>query len=139
MFARSLQFAWHFALILLVAGCSRGPKTYRIPGRLVYDDGAPVAGASVVLQTKVEDEVVAARGMATSEGRFDLTTFKDGDGVVAGEHEVSISPVPVPEGSKVPQPPIPQQYWDFATSGLKTDITPQTSEIVVTISRVARK
>jgi hypothetical protein len=114
-------------------------KTYRIPGKLVYDDGSPVSAASVVLQTRVGDQTVSARGMANAEGRFDLATFKEGDGVVAGEHEVSISPVPVPEGSTTPKPQIPQQYWDFSTSGLKTDVTPQTTEIVITINRTARK
>jgi hypothetical protein len=134
---RSFQFACFASLVLVLVSCNRGPTTYRIPGRLVYDDGSPVTAASVVLQTKVDDQLVAARGMATSEGRFELTTFKEGDGVVPGEHEVSVSPVPVPEGTKVP--PIPQQYWDFATSGLKADVTPQTSEIVITISRKTSK
>jgi len=127
-------------LAITLAGCgSGGPRTYRIPGKLVYDDGTPVTGASVVLQTTVKDQAIAARGMATPDGKFELTTFKEGDGVVAGEHQVSISPVPIAEGTKPLGPPIPSQYWDFATSQLTTSVTPQTSEILITLSRKGKK
>lgn len=126
--------------LLALNGCgSSAPRTYRIPGKLTYDDGTPVTGASVVLQTTVKDQAVVARGMATPDGKFELTTFTEGDGVVAGDHQVSISPVPIAEGTKPLGPPIPSQYWDFSTSQLTTSITPQTSEIVITLSRNAKK
>lgn len=126
-------------VFITIAGCgSGGPRTYRIPGKLVYDDGSPVTGASVVLQTKVNDKVIDARGMATPEGKFELSTFKEGDGVVAGEHQVSISPVPIPEGTKPIGPPVPSKYWDFSTSQLTTSVTPQTTEILITLSRNAK-
>ena len=124
-----------FLILVLFAGCGGDLKTYRIPGKLVYEDGSPVPGASVVLQTKVGDQIVAARGVASPDGRFDLATFKEADGVVAGEHEVSISPLPVAEGVKVARPVIPALYWDFATSGLKTTVAPDTPEIILTINR----
>lgn len=124
-----------FLLLALLAGCTSELKTYRIPGKLVYEDGSPVPGASVVLQTKVGDQIVAARGVAAPDGRFDLATFQEADGVVAGEHEVSISPLPVAEGVKVARSVIPATYWDFATSGLKTTVAPDTPEIVLTINR----
>jgi len=129
-----------FLVLLASTGCGpSGPRTYRIPGKLVYDDGSPVTGASVVLQTTVKDQAVVARGMATPEGKFELSTFKEGDGVVAGEHQVSISPVPIPEGTKPLGPAVPSQYWDFSTSQLTTSITPQTSEIVITLARSGKK
>lgn len=131
-----LRNRWLVVLLFVVlAGCSDGPRTYRIPGKLVYADGAPVPGASVVLQATVDDKIVAARGMATLDGQFTLTTFQDGDGVVAGEHQVSISPIPAPDGPKPVQLPVPVEYWDFETSGLATTITPETKEIVITIRR----
>jgi hypothetical protein len=129
-----------FLALLTIAGCgSGGPRTYRIPGKLTYDDGSPVTGASVVLQTTVKDQPVVARGMATPDGKFELTTFTEGDGVVAGEHQVSISPLPIAEGTKSLGPPIPSQYWDFSTSQLTTTVTPQTAEILITLSRNAKK
>lgn len=136
---RCCQFCCVGAL-LVSTGCGNGgPRTYRIPGKLVYEDGSPVPGASVVLQTTVKDQVVTARGMASPDGKFSLTTFKEGDGVVAGEHQVSISPLPAAEGAKPAQPPVPAQYWDFATSGLNASVTPQTAEIVITLNRTGKK
>lgn len=135
---RSSRIAPLFALALLVpvAGCGDGnPKTYSIPGRLVYEDGKPVPGASVVFQTTVDGKVVSARGMAGPDGRFELTTFKEKDGVVAGEHRVAVSPVPVPDDQKPAVPAVPPPYGDFATSGLKATVAPDTSELVVTIAR----
>lgn len=121
--------------LVLLAGCNDGPRTYAIPGKLVYQDGAPVPGASIVLQTTVDEQVVAARGMVSADGQFALTTFKEGDGVVAGEHQISISPIPAPDGAKPAQPPVPAEYWDFTTSGLTTTVTPETRELVITINR----
>ena len=96
--------------LTLLAGCGDGSlKTYKIPGKLVYQDNSPVPGASVVLQTTVGDKVVSARGMASQDGRFTLTTFKEADGIVAGEHTVSISPLPAPDGAKAVQPQIPKE------------------------------
>ncbi len=133
-------FACGLLAVIAFTGCGNsGPRTYRIPGKLVYDDGTPVTGASVVLQTTVKDQAVVARGMATPEGKFELTTFTEGDGVVAGEHQVSISPVPIPEGTKPLGPPVPSQYWDFSTSQLTASITPQTPEIVITLARSGKK
>lgn len=120
---------------VVLAGCSDGPRTYRIPGKLVYADGAPVPGASVVLQTTAGEKIIAARGMASPDGTFTLTTFKNEDGVVAGDHEISISPLPAPDGAKPAQPPVPAEYWDFTTSGLTTTVTPDTPELVITINR----
>jgi hypothetical protein len=120
-----------------VAGCSDGVKTYKIPGRVVYQDGAPVPNASLVLQTGTGEQAVTARGMTGVDGAFTLTTFEDEDGVVEGEHTVSLSPMPAPEGVK--QATIPAAYWDFGSSGLKTSVTPTTPEIVITIDRNRKK
>jgi hypothetical protein len=120
----------------LLVGCSKGEvKTYPIPGKLVYQDNSPVPGATLVFQTTVDGKPVAARGTADSEGKFTLTTFEEGDGVVAGEHQVSVSPLPAGDGPAPVKPAVPPVYSDFAASGLKTTVSPETSEIVITIDR----
>jgi hypothetical protein len=130
---------WLVPLVAL-AGCGDGnPKTYPIPGRLVYQGGAPVPGATIVFQTTVEGKVIPARGMVQQDGRFELTTFKEGDGVVAGEHKVAVVSLPSPDGPKPVHPIIPPQYGDFDSSGLKSTVTPETQEIVITINRAGRK
>lgn len=123
------------ALCVSLVGCGSEIKTYKIPGKLVYDDGSPVNNASIVLQTKVGDQTIEARGSADAEGNFELTTFNDGDGVVAGEHVVSVAPVTVGDSATPAAPHVQPKYSDFSTSGLKTTVTPETKEIVITISR----
>ncbi len=134
--ANSLFRLLTVAFCLALVGCGSGEiKTYQIPGKLVYDDGTPVNNASIVLQTTVGDKAVEARGSADPEGKFELTTFHDGDGVVAGEHSVSVAPITVGDSATPTAPHVPPKYSDFTTSGLKTTVTPETKEIVITISR----
>ena len=123
-------------VVLVLSGCGpSGPQTYKVPGKLVYADSSPVPGASVVLQTTIDGQVISARGMAGPDGTFELTTFQIGDGVVAGDHEVSISPLPAPDGPKSAAVPVPSKYWDFSTSGLRTQVTAETKEIVIQLNR----
>jgi hypothetical protein len=123
-------------LCLMALGCNSGElKTYDVPGKLVYDDGTPVNGATLVFQTKVGDKTVDGHAMADSEGRFRVTTFKEGDGIVEGEHAVSVSPLPAGDSATPTAPSVPPAYSDFSTSGLKTTVTPATQEIVITVSR----
>jgi hypothetical protein len=135
---RSLQLFGLIAIVLLVGCGKRGPQTYRIPGRLVYEDNTPVPGASVVLQTKIDEQVIAARGMVSPDGKFELTTFTEGDGAVAGTHDVSITPIPQPDTGKPTQPTVASKYGDFTTAKLQTIVTPETKEIVITIERNPR-
>ncbi len=123
-------------VVLGLVGCGGQVKTYNIPGKLVYEDGSPVtAGGTITLQTKAGDQTIDAHGQADSEGKFTLSTFKEGDGVVAGEHAVSVTPLPAGDSAAPTTPPIPAKYSDFSTSGLKTSVTPDTTEIVITISK----
>ncbi|HTN74095.1 MAG TPA: hypothetical protein VL096_02570 [Pirellulaceae bacterium] len=134
--ASALRGCCLLVLSLLATGCdSGGLKTYKIPGKLVYEDNTPVPGASLIFQTTVDGEVISAQGMVNPDGSFKLTTFKPDDGVLAGEHTVSVAPLPPGDGEARPQPPVPQIYWDLKTSGLKGKIEPTTKEIVLTINR----
>lgn len=124
------------ALCLAIVGCGGGEiETYPIPGKLVYEDGTPVNGATLVLQTTVDEKTIDARGEADSEGKFQLTTFEEGDGVVAGEHAVAVSSITMGDSATPMAPSVPPVYSDFSTSGLKTTVTPETKEIVITIKR----
>jgi hypothetical protein len=118
-----------------LVGCTDGnPRTYAIPGRLVYPDGSPVPRASVIFQTELNDRRIAARAMVNEDGSFRLTTFRPHDGIVAGEHQVAVTPLPPSDGPRV-EPPVDYHYGDFETSGLLVTVTPNLNEIVVTIDR----
>lgn len=133
LFHRRAVAAALLPLLAVLAGCGSGnPKTYPIPGRLVYRDGQPVPGATVVLQTTQGDKQLTARGMVRTDGTFDLTTFAEGDGAVEGEHRVTVIPIPSADGPKVATV-VPAKYADPDQSKLTVSIAPGTPEIRITI------
>lgn len=64
-----------------------------------------------------------ARGELQSDGTFELTTDKKGDGVVAGNHKVYIANIN--PKSKVG---LPKKYMTPTTSKLNADVSPERTE-----------
>lgn len=119
------------ALILSV-GCSRHyedkfsrarPPVFKTTGRVIWN-GEPAAGALVTLQSQSHN--LAASGKTDAKGEFTLTTWRSGDGAVAGDHAVSIENVVIPgytsEGLPIEINVMPQAYQDPKTSGLNATI-----------------
>ncbi len=71
-------------------GSSSGtlPLLIAVKGKVTYK-GQPVAKG--VIQFEPDGYGRKARGQLQSDGTFELTTLKPGDGVVAGEHRISLS------------------------------------------------
>jgi len=68
------------------AGCSDGRlPTYPASGQVVFEDGSPVHVGTVELKSREHN--IHARGEISTDGRFVLTTYKPGDGAVAGTHD----------------------------------------------------
>lgn len=109
-----------------VSGCGSSgggtlPDLIPVKGKVTYK-GKPV-GKGVV---RFEPDGVGreASGTIQSDGTFVLTTNKEGDGVVAGHHRVSIAgtgPTPAREL-------IPKQYTQASTSRLEVDVDTQHTE-----------
>src|SRR5262249_41979933 len=80
------------------AGCGPGaPKAPPVRGKVVFkEDGKPLTGGAVRFESAAEPKVVAW-GEIQRNGTFSLTTYKEGDGAVAGEHQALIEP---PEGDE---------------------------------------
>lgn len=77
------------ACVLGSIGCGGGKiKTYPTRGRVVFKDGSPAHVGTVELKSKAHG--VQARGEIDEDGYFTLTTYKDGDGAVAGQHDAVI-------------------------------------------------
>ena len=80
--------------ILLVPywGCGAGgtatPALLPVKGKVTYK-GRPLTNGMVRFEPEGYGRM--ARGKLQSDGTFVLTTLKDGDGVVAGHHRVSIT------------------------------------------------
>jgi hypothetical protein len=90
-------------LVLLPLGCNgKEPvKTHPVSGRVLYD-GKPAAGVKVFfLPTSAPTVPVIPsnpRGVTDASGRFQLTTFTDGDGAAEGGYQVIL--LWPPEGSE---------------------------------------
>ncbi|MEW4527641.1 MAG: carboxypeptidase regulatory-like domain-containing protein [Maioricimonas sp. JB045] len=122
-------------LSLAAAGCggSSGdkwtegrPETIPVTG-VVTLNGEPLADATISFEPQGGDH--AAYGRTDEEGRFELTTFEDGDGAVAGGYVVSVRKsevVTTPNPQDPNGPPIkseqinyvPEKYTRSRTSGL---------------------
>jgi hypothetical protein len=128
---------------LLAGGCSRPredkwtrarPKTNRVAGQVKLD-GVSVERAKVVfhLISPVKGVEYSAFGYTNARGRFSLQTFRDGDGAVAGAHQVTVEktvweqPAFVTEADVAPPPVetsfLPKKYRSTKTSGLTAEVT----------------
>ena len=127
--------------VIVIAGCSGGndgPKLAKCSGTVTYQ-GKPLPNAQLLF---IPQEVVAAksaftaRAVTTAEGHYRLGTMSDGDGVVPGKYQVSITArgpgKPIPSDVNpgldaseafLPGPPlIPEKYFRPETSGLTVEI-----------------
>ena len=149
------------AAVVAAAGCSGDPfRAIPIDGKLVAADGSPVSadGYTVSFRTEVADKVtgktkfMTSTGVVQPGGTFKLSTYKYGDGVVAGTHAVSIYFIGgVPnaqvqtEGSTTPVAPaqarvqLPAKYQVAETSGLTATVTTDTRDIVLSIETITPK
>jgi hypothetical protein len=85
--------------VILLAGCDGGTKLQRVTGTVAYQ-GRPVEGAVVTF--RCEAPAKTATGMTDAQGRFQLNTFPDGKGAVAGKHKVTVTKFSKPAGSTAP-------------------------------------
>ena len=110
----------------LVVGCSSGDvPTYEATGTVVFPDGTPLGGGSILFFS-IDHDGKSARSQIGADGTFELYTYEPGDGAVDGQHTVAIVP-PVPPGfdpdSGSPPEVIDAVFKTHKTSGLKYEVT----------------
>src|SRR5690349_7811580 len=81
-------------VVLAVAGC--GGRKYPVVGKVVFKDGKPLPGGMVVFSPLDSANHVGARGDIKSDGTFELSSEKAGDGSLAGRYQVLVRPPPNP-------------------------------------------
>ncbi len=143
----SSAFSWKpcwlvVAWLLVVAGigCSRSyedkfsrarPAVFKTTGRVMWN-GSPAGGALVTLHSKAHS--LAASGRADADGAFTLTTWRLGDGAVAGEHAVSIESIVITgytvDGLPIEVNDMPPKYQNPETSGLTAVISDVSSNVL---------
>jgi hypothetical protein len=113
---------------LLLTGCSGEVPTYKVRGQVVYaDDGQPVPGGVTVVFESVEPPYRRASGDLDAEGRFELSTTRQGDGAMEGKQRIRFT---APVSHVQPDPNVAvakvmdSKFCDFATSGITVDIKP---------------
>jgi hypothetical protein len=141
------------AALIVIAGCSgstddTGRRPTAPASGVVTYLGKPIEGATITFISKANP--VPAYGTTDEEGKFQLTTYEQGDGAVIGEHFVTINKTtgftppagPPSTGNDDPEdydnyvppamgatpPPvvkhlIPEHYSEAETSGLSASVS----------------
>jgi hypothetical protein len=115
-------------LVLVTLCCIGCSKNVGVHGKVTFPDGKPLDLGMVCFQ----GESFVYRGMIGTDGTFQMTTQKQGDGVIPGTYQVFITgaakgkPLPPnvkfdPDGAPPDEPPIPmiaEKFTSPATSGV---------------------
>jgi hypothetical protein len=115
-------------LAVLTAGLSgcgeRGPRPHPARGQVVFPTGAPVRVGTVELKSR--EHGVQARGQIQQDGSFVLTTYRDGDGAVAGLHDCVVVQMVMVEGVSGHNPSkfgvVHPRFAAYSTSKLQVEV-----------------
>ncbi len=115
------------ACVIACSGCGGSRRNGKLPtlipvkGRVTYK-GKPIEKGTV----KFEPDGYGrnASGRLQSDGTFVLTTLKDGDGVVAGQHRVTVTDTGVKSSKDV----LANKWASAAASGLTAEVDPDHTE-----------
>lgn len=118
-----------FALAVLVAGpcwgCGSGNGTpvalIPVKGKVTYK-GQPLTKGLVVFEPDGYGRM--ASGQLQSDGTFELSTLKPGDGVVAGEHRISITQL----DKALAKDRALKKYASPSSSKLTAEVSPEKTE-----------
>ena len=84
--------------IFLAVGCgSQDHRTYPVHGKVLFGDGSPMPGGTIEFRNVSQgDKPVIASGIVAEDGTFELITFGNKQGAVAGMNRVIVSPKRTP-------------------------------------------
>ena len=87
------RVGWVGVLAILAAGCGDANPVYPVRGRVTFD-GKPLRGGGSIAFVPVGNQAgKTAGGEIAEDGTYELTTYKPGDGSMAGEFRVVITQV----------------------------------------------
>ncbi|MFO1064630.1 MAG: hypothetical protein U0892_12270 [Pirellulales bacterium] len=113
--------------LLFCVGCSDGrPPAFPARGKVVFPTGSPVHVGTVELKSR--EHGIQARGEIQNDGTFVLSTYREGDGAVAGFHDAVVVQIVVAEEVQGHRPSklgvVHPRYARYATSGLEVEVKP---------------
>jgi hypothetical protein len=129
MFARLRSAAALSAVTIFLSGCGTSPTA--VTGVVTLQNQPVGPGTVIFLPFDEEAEkqgATRALGSFAGDGKFTLTTKKDGDGAVPGKYRVIIQPQSGEgygaEGVSAQPSKIPLRYADPQQSGLVQEVQP---------------
>jgi hypothetical protein len=126
-----------FVLVIL-AGCNRGPKMTSVTGKVIYN-GRPLEFGVVMFQPSSGQP---AQGDIQPDGTFNLSTYHLNDGAVLGKHKIRIAcyesmrpgTARGPGERTLGKPLVPEKYTLFDQSGLTADVSETNHEFTFELS-----
>ena len=137
------------AAVCILVGCGGEdqPPTFAVSGTVIFPDKKPLVGARIQFRAEGESTTITARGTTDDQGRFELTTFSQGDGAIEGNHLVAVSAY-VPDdfdGMTAAERrramfPIDPKFKSYETSGLTATVTtnPEENDFNFTVTQMRR-
>lgn len=124
------------ALLFAGAAAGCGERLYTVRGTVTLEDGTPLTRGMVVFERQEGERAIMARGAVQSDGRYELSTHREGDGVPPGKYRVQINHMDL---SEVPDEqkklPYDLKYLTFATSGLEYEVGSGTNEFPIKLEK----
>ena len=116
--------------VALVAGCGDGrPERVPVSGKVLID-GKPLETGNIRVHASANR---AASGKIESDGRFTLSTYEFGDGVVPGNHMVTVTGAKILNAQTM-RWVAPKKFADASTSGLTLEVTEPTEEAEINLT-----
>jgi hypothetical protein len=130
----------------IAGGCGDGrPPTYPVHGSVHFTDGRPVSVG--IVEFRLQSDGRIARGRIDRQGHFQLGTFDNNDGVLAGKHQVIVTQHFDPRVWSTNEAPnhalvdrqtqhqhaaglVHRRFADYRTSGLIAVVKPQTDNLI---------
>ena len=118
--------------LLVAVGC--GSRYYPVQGKVTLEDGKPLTKGMVVFENT--DGTEMARGMIQTDGRYQLSTGKPGDGVKPGRYRVLVSALDMTDvPDELKKLPFDIKYTRFQTSGLEFEVKAEPNDIPIKLQR----
>jgi hypothetical protein len=119
-------------LVGILAGCRSEVPTYPTRGKVVYKGTNQPFGEGWIWFESTRPPYTRAMAEINRDGEFVLSTTREGNGAIAGEHRVSIAPgnVGSEAGMKAFLSRIDKKYLEYGTSGLRATILPNQENMI---------
>ena len=114
-------------LSLLSAGCSGRPEGFvPVSGEFTWEDGSPMTGVEGMVRFDPFDpsdpertQVLCSTGIIDSYGRFQLMTYRKGDGAPVGHYKVKLFLLPDSDAKRILHP----DYEHYIRAPLEATVT----------------